>query len=170
MRETSPPLASVSITVNNATATKYPRLITLTSLEGIAAIPSNTTITATVLSPSSGTTLETQSNLTPNASKQYTVTFLSSDPQLVNIRIKANGYLSQLLSNIDTTVNSASALSVPQLNAGDFNNDNTVNSLDYSLMNSNWLKNYPTCDINADGIVNSIDFAILKNNYDKSGQ
>jgi chitodextrinase len=159
--------ATVSITVNNASATKYPRTITLTSLEGISTIPAGTTITATVLSGS--TVLETQSNLTSTAGK-YTITFLASDPQLVNIRIKVNGYLSQLLTSIDTTVNSVTALSVPQLSAGDFNNDNAVNSLDYSLMNTHWLTNYPTADINADGIVNSLDFAILKNNYNKSGQ
>ncbi|MDR3642143.1 MAG: fibronectin type III domain-containing protein [Candidatus Doudnabacteria bacterium] len=161
---------TITITVNNAQATKYPRTITLTSLEGISAIPSNTSITATILSPSSGTTLETQTNLTADKSARYTVTFLSSDPQLVNIRIKVNGYLSQLLTNIDTTVNSSIALSVPQLQAGDFNNDNVVNSLDYSLMNNHWLQNFPTSDINTDGLINSLDFAILKNNYNKSGQ
>jgi len=159
--------ATVSITVNNVSATKFPRTISLTSLEGIASIPANQTITATVLSGS--TVLETQSNLTPTAGK-YTVAFLNSDPQLVSIRIKATGYLSQLLSNIDTTVNSAVALSVPQLNAGDFNNDNTINALDYSILNSHYNQNYPTADINLDGLVNSLDFAILKNNFNKLGQ
>jgi len=144
-------------------------LVTLSSLEGIAIIPANQVITATILSPSSGATLETQSILSPTSGK-YTVTFLSSDPQLVNIRIKVNGYLSQLLSNIDTTVNSASALTVPQLLAGDFNNDNVVNALDYSLMNAHWLQNFPSADINQDGLVNSLDFAILKNNWNKAGQ
>jgi hypothetical protein len=160
-------VSSVTITVNNTVATKYPRTLSLSSLEGISAIPAGTTITATVISPGSGATLETQSNLTATAGK-YTVTFLSGDPQLVNIRVKANGYLSQLLTSVDTTVNSASALTVPQLTAGDLNNDNVVNSLDYSLMNSNWLKS-GTGDINGDGIVNSLDFAILKNDWGKSG-
>jgi chitodextrinase len=161
------PVSTVTITVNNTVATKYPRTLALSSLEGTSSIPSNLAITVTVLSPSSGSTLETQNNLTPTAGK-YTVTFLSSDPQIVNIRVKANGYLSQLLTSIDTTVNSASALSVPQLTAGDLNNDNVVNALDYSLMNSNWLKS-GVGDINGDGIINSLDFAILKNNFNKSG-
>ncbi|MBI5734049.1 MAG: hypothetical protein HY973_03870, partial [Candidatus Kerfeldbacteria bacterium] len=51
-------IASVSVTVNNAPAAKYPRLITLTSLEGLSAIPSNQSITVTILSGS--TVLETQ--------------------------------------------------------------------------------------------------------------
>ena len=163
-------VASVTITVNNISAQKFPRLITLTSLEGLLSIPSGEQITATVVSPSNGSTLETESNLSPNASKQYTVTFQASDPQLVNIRIKATGYLSRLLQNIDTTVNSASALSVSQLLAGDLNSDNIVNTLDYSSMNTNWLKPIVTGDINADGLINSLDFAILKNNWGKGGE
>jgi hypothetical protein len=159
----------LSLTVNNPPAAKYPRKFTLSSLQDLSAITVYPTLTATVLSASSGATLETQS-LTPDASHNYTVTFLSSDPQLVNIRIKAPGYLSQLLTNIDTTVNSPTVISVPQLLAGDFNNDNIVNSLDYSLMNSHWLQNYPQADINLDGIINSLDFAILQKNFGMMGE
>ena len=163
----------VSITVNNVSAQKYPRLIALSSLEGLLSIPANQQITASVISPSNGSTLETESNLSPNASKQYTVTFQSSDPQLVNIRIKAQGYLSRLLQNIDTTVNSATALSVSQLLAGDLNSDNIINTLDYSSMNSHWLQSGSTIatgDLNGDGLINSLDFAILKNNWGKGGE
>jgi hypothetical protein len=160
----------VAITVNNASAQKFPRLVKLTSLEGRATIPVGTTITATVLSPSSGTPLETQTGLAPDAQGNYTVTFLGTDPQLVSIRIKANGYLSQLLTNIDTTQNTSTALTVPQLSAGDFNNDNVINTLDFSLMNTHWLQNNPATDINGDGLVNSLDYAVLKNNFGKSGQ
>jgi hypothetical protein len=71
---------------------------------------------------------------------------------------------------VDTTVNSSSALTVPQLSAGDFNSDNTVNSLDYSILNSHYLQNYPIADINKDGLVNSLDYAILKNNFNKVGE
>ena len=151
-------------------STKYPRIVKLSSLEGLSSIPVNTKITATILSPSSGSVLETQSNLSADASGNYTITFLSTDPQLVNIRVKAQGYLSQLLSNIDNTINSPIAISLPQLLAGDFNNDNTVNSLDYSLLNTHYNQAFTTADINQDGIVNSLDFAILKNNYNKAGQ
>ncbi|MBI5530681.1 MAG: fibronectin type III domain-containing protein, partial [Candidatus Doudnabacteria bacterium] len=49
---------TTTITINNAPAAKYPRLITLTSLEGLSAIPSNQSITVTILSGS--TVLETQ--------------------------------------------------------------------------------------------------------------
>ena len=163
--------SGVSIIVFNlGNVTRYPRKLTLSGLEGLSAVPAGTTITGTVVSQSTGSTLETQTGLTADASSNYTVTFSSSDPQIVNIRVKSAGYLSQLLSTIDTSVNSGSALTVGQLLAGDFNDDNTVNSLDYSSMNSHWLQNFSQDDINRDGLVNSLDFSILKNNWNKSGQ
>ena len=67
-------------------------------------------------------------------------------------------------------MNSSVVLVVPQLLAGDFNNDNTVNSLDYSSMNSHWLQSFATADINRDSLVNSLDFAVLKNDFGKIGQ
>ena len=102
--------------------------------------------------------------------KTVYVTFLSTDPQIVNIRVKAGSYLSAILTNIDTSVNTTAVISVPQMLAGDFNNDNIVNSVDYSSLNSNWNQNFAGTDINGDGIVNTIDFAILKNNFSKAGQ
>lgn len=162
--------SSVSIVVFNlSNATRYPRKIVLSGLEGLASVPNSAQVIASVVSISNGTTLESQT-LSQDASHNYTVTFLSSDPQTINIRAKVNGYLSQILSNIDSTINSASAVSVPQLPAGDFNNDNTVNALDYSLMNAHWNQNFASADINADGLINSLDFAVLKNNWNKLGQ
>ena len=159
----------VSITVYNlGSATRYPRLLALTSLEDLSAIPASLSATISVVSPTLGTTLESYT-LTPNGSNQYSVSFLSSDPQVVNLRVKVNGYLSQLVTGLDTTVNSGSVSSVTELSAGDLNNDNTINALDYSIMNTHWLQNYAAADINQDGIVNSLDFAVLKNNFNKSG-
>jgi len=48
---------------------------------------------------------------------------------------------------------------------GDLNNDRTVNSLDWGIMNSQWFTGNPQSDINADGIVNSIDFGLLNRNW-----
>jgi hypothetical protein len=159
----------VSITAYNlGSATRYPRLLTLSSLEDLSAIPASLSATISVVSPTLGTTLESYT-LSPNGSNQYSVSFLSSDPQVVNLRVKVNGYLSQLVSGLDTTVNSGAVSSVPELNAGDLNNDNTINALDYSIMNTHWLQNFAAADINQDGIVNSLDFAVLKNNFNKSG-
>jgi hypothetical protein len=51
---------------------------------------------------------------------------------------------------------------------GDLNLDHVINALDYSILNSHWLQNYPTADINTDGLVNTLDFAILKSNWGKT--
>jgi hypothetical protein len=158
------------IVYNLSNAQRYPRKFTLAGgLQGLPAVPANTPVTATVVSVTNGTTLETQT-ISPDASQNYSVTFLATDPQVVNVRIKVSGYLSQLTTNLDTTVNSPTAIALAQLLAGDFNNDNIVNSLDYSLMNTHWLQNYATADINGDGLVNSLDYAIFKNNFNVTGQ
>jgi hypothetical protein len=47
----------------------------------------------------------------------------------------------------------------------DLNNDNTVNSLDWSVVNASWFTNNTTADINRDGIVNSLDFSILNGEW-----
>lgn len=161
--------ATVTFTVFNlSTATRYPRKLVISSLEGLSSVPNTTAMTATVLS--AATVLETQSNLLPNTSSEYTVTFLSTDPQLVDIRVLVTGYLTNKLTSIDTTVNSATDLTVPQLAAGDFNGDDTINSLDYSVLNAHYNQNFAAADINRDGLINSLDYAILKNNYGKTGQ
>jgi hypothetical protein len=162
--------SAVSIIVYNlSNATRYPRNIALSSLEGITTVPPSTAVTASVISPSTQAVLSTQA-LTASATGTVTVTFQATFPQTVSIRVAVAGYLSQLLTNIDTTVNSLTPISTPQLLAGDLNSDNSINSLDYSIMNSHWLQNYSQADINKDGLVNSLDFAILKNNWGKAGQ
>ena len=48
---------------------------------------------------------------------------------------------------------------------GDLNNDDTVNSLDWSIMNNVWNTNDATADINGDGIVNTIDWSVMNSNW-----
>ena len=52
--------------------------------------------------------------------------------------------------------------------AGDFNNDDMVNAVDYALFEANYA--LPGLgDINGDGIVNAIDFAVFRQNYGDKG-
>ncbi|MFZ2523238.1 MAG: dockerin type I domain-containing protein, partial [Minisyncoccia bacterium] len=51
---------------------------------------------------------------------------------------------------------------------GDINLDHIVNSLDWSVMSSNWLTNHFASDINKDGVVNSLDFSIMSSNWLKT--
>lgn len=48
---------------------------------------------------------------------------------------------------------------------GDLDDNNMINTLDFSIMNSKWLQNDPIADVNKDGIVNTIDFAFLSANW-----
>jgi hypothetical protein len=160
----------VSFTVYNLlNAERYPRKIKLGVLEGLSTAPVSPLLTATVLSPSNLSVLSVQTPVA-DAGGEYTVTFQNTFPETVTLRVAVNGYLSRLISNIVTTDSVATALVTPQLLAGDFNNDNVINSLDYSLLNTNWNQNFLGADINKDGLVNSLDFAVLKNNYGKVGE
>lgn len=162
--------SAISITIFNlSTATRYPRKLQLSSLEGLAVVPLATNVNSMVISPANQSTLSTQS-ISPDASSLYTVNFQTSFPQVVSIRVAVPLYLTRLLSNIDTTVNTATPILVPKLLAGDFNSDNTINALDYSVLNSHWLQNYLISDINLDGLVNSLDFAVLQNNWNMTGE
>jgi len=48
---------------------------------------------------------------------------------------------------------------------GDINSDGTVNSLDWSIMSSQWFTSNTQSDLNTDGIVNSIDFSLMNGNW-----
>lgn len=61
------------------------------------------------------------------------------------------------------------------LTTGDLNEDNTINSADYSIVkgllgktktSSNWNEN---ADLNKDGVINSLDLLIVSNNLGKTG-
>lgn len=67
-----------------------------------------------------------------------------------------------LATGIDLTLN--------PLLAGDLNDDQTINSLDWSLMNPRWFTSDALSDINKDGIVNSIDFSLMNRNWGKRGE
>ena len=71
-----------------------------------------------------------------------------------------------------TNLNSGNTIN---LLAGDLNEDNTVNSTDYSIVkslvgttsaSSNWNSN---ADLNADGVINTVDLLIVSNNLGKTG-
>lgn len=47
----------------------------------------------------------------------------------------------------------------------DFNNDGTVNTLDWSIMNGAWGTSDATADLNNDGIVNTLDWSIMNGEW-----
>ncbi len=65
----------------------------------------------------------------------------------------------------NTSVASNLAISLTTLRAGDLNDDGIINSLDWSVMNTNWFTSAYPADINGDSLVNSLDFSWLNKNW-----
>ena len=113
-------------------------------------------------------------NSSKNLIKSYPFTTNSSGTVSLNLdqtsgslffKLKASPYLSRLLSgDINTT------LAFPQLKTGDINQDNIVNSIDFSTLNTNWFTTHQTSDLNRDTIVNSLDFSLMNRNWFVRGE
>ncbi|MBI5913294.1 hypothetical protein HY839_02535 [Candidatus Azambacteria bacterium] len=66
-------------------------------------------------------------------------------------------------------VSSHANIVLPIQPVGDLNNDNIINSLDWSAMSVKWFLNDANADVNGDGIVNSIDWSFLSKNWFQTG-
>lgn len=86
---------------------------------------------------------------------------------LYDIMVSSQGYLRKKL--FEYNVSSNAIITLPILPVGDINNDNIINSLDWSVMSGRWFSNDATADINKDGIVNSIDWSYLSKNWFVTG-
>ncbi|GEM_PF-4161335 len=100
----------------------------------------------------SGSTLALPSNTLSSGSYDVTIT--------------APGYLT---SRTTQSLSNSQTIMLPQLIAGDINNDNVINSLDWSVMSPQWFTSNPISDLNQDGTVNSIDFSFLNKNWGEVG-
>jgi hypothetical protein len=104
---------------------------------------------------------------TSNTLGAATITF-DIAPQTVYLKIKATPFLTRLLSSID--LNSSATYAFPQLLIGDINQDNIINSVDYSVLNGNWFTSNSGSDLNQDGLVNSIDYSFMNKHWLISGE
>lgn len=86
---------------------------------------------------------------------------------LYDIMVSSQGYLRKKL--FEYNVSSNTIITLPILSVGDVNNDNIINSLDWSVMSGRWFSNDAAADINKDGIVNSIDWSYLSKNWFLTG-
>jgi len=136
-------------------------------LQGKNTIPSGTSFTLTFYTPGT-TTLKATAIMASDASGKLTfpssVVLASGN---YDILTATNGYLKKKQLNVALASNTTIALA--QLTAGDFNSDNAINSLDWSVMNAQWFTNNSQSDINGDTIVNSLDFSYLNSNWNKVG-
>lgn len=120
--------------------------------------------TAYALNPITKVVLS-QTTFTTNLVGAATVSF-NLPAQSVALKIVVPKYLTKIVPSV--TLGSGTA-TIPVLFAGDFNADNMVNSIDFSLLNAQWYKSTSSVDINLDGIVNSLDFSYLNKNWNLIG-
>jgi hypothetical protein len=84
----------------------------------------------------------------------------------LKIYVKADKHLSRKIAqNILSDAN----FSVDKFLAGDFNNDDLINSIDWSAMNKYWQQASDDYDLTGDSVVNSLDWSIINTNWGKQG-
>ncbi len=111
-----------------------------------------------------------QSSITTDSSGTYLMSVPSGLASTVTLRPVIVGYLSRLLRNVDIRDTAVLEAAFATLPAGDFNGDQSINTVDYSYMNDKWGTADSLADINKDGTVNSLDFSYLSKNWLLSGE
>ena len=85
-----------------------------------------------------------------------------------DIVLKVPYYLTRKLTNVQwpPTI----ILDFGQTLAGDLDDNDVINEIDWSRMNSNWRTADPVADINEDSIVNTVDWGIMNKNWGMVGE
>jgi hypothetical protein len=150
---------SFSLTVNTAT---FQRTITISALE---AKPSKI-VSGTLEFLNSSKNLVKSYNFTTNSAGNATITFDIAQ-QSGFLKIKVAPFLTRVIA-VDLSSNTAYVF--PMLLIGDINQDNIINSVDYSVLNINWFTSNSSADLNSDGLVNSIDFSFMNKHWLVNGE
>lgn len=156
----------VSFTTASAGPTSVSNVVFAPRLEAVQ-IPSGKSVTITLYN--AGTTVSAAAfTATTDATGRAALPGTTAIPAgLYDIMTSSQGYLRKKL--FEYNVSSNAVITLPILPAGDINNDNIINSLDWSVMSGKWFSNDATTDINKDGIVNSIDWSFLSKNWFATG-
>jgi hypothetical protein len=126
------------------------------------------TFTITILDPATQVEIVTFTTQADPTSGTFTLPAnVSVDPGTYDLLVHSPGYLRKKVFDVEFASNIT--ITLPELLSGDLNDDNIINSLDWSRMNSNWFTSDRVSDINRDGLVNSIDFGWMNRNWGKSG-
>ncbi len=98
---------------------------------------------------------------------------LSLVPDNYVFLVKTPGYLARKIGSTASPVQVTGGVTPVNLTSspllgGDFNADDEINSIDYTLKFLNALRsNDPVVDLDNSGVVNNLDFAIMRNNWAK---
>lgn len=125
-------------------------------------------------------TLEIKYKLSGELIKTYTAVNVATDGSVeidasdlgkdtYNVKLVVPGYLTHTLGDIVLPDNLV-VFTPSKFIAGNlFDKDNTINELDWSVMNRKWGTNDVKADINQDGMVNELDWSFLNRNWAKNG-
>ncbi|OGD56832.1 hypothetical protein A2V71_00960 [Candidatus Berkelbacteria bacterium RBG_13_40_8] len=116
----------------------------------------------------STTALFTSASLVASAAGAGQTTITGVNSGNYDFQLKVKYFLSTKLTNITLTNPMTRNFDVQR--AGDLDDNNIVNSLDFTILNSKWNQADPVADINQDGVTNTVDFALLNSNWFVSGQ
>ncbi|TSC81498.1 MAG: hypothetical protein G01um101420_970 [Parcubacteria group bacterium Gr01-1014_20] len=118
------------------------------------------TFTVKILNPVTGMVLLERS-LQPQAGL-ITLLSLNLEPGSYGVRISAPSHLARQLTQILTE---NLLITFPPLLAGDLNQDDIINSLDWSIMNPKWNTSDVISDLNGDSLTNSLDWSLMNKNW-----
>jgi len=127
--------------------------------------PISRSFTLAIHQTNNSTPLTTKASLIPTGTS-LSVTGLSLTPGTYDLFLSTPGYLKK---KVNQSLSNNLSVSFPILLAGNLNDDNIINSIDWSYMSGEWNTANTKSDINKDGTVNSIDFSYLNKNWDKTG-
>lgn len=156
----------VSFTTASAGPTPVSNVVFAPQLEAVQ-IPSGKSVTITLYNAGTAVSAGTFTATTDATGRVALPGTLSIPAGLYDIMTSFQGYLRKKL--FEYNISSNATITLPILPAGDINNDNIINSLDWSVMSGKWFSNDATTDINKDGIVNSIDWSFLSKNWFATG-
>ncbi|OGD23957.1 hypothetical protein A2Z10_02470 [Candidatus Azambacteria bacterium RBG_16_47_10] len=156
----------VSFTTASAGPTPVSNVIFSPQLEGMQ-IPAGKSISVVLYNAGTATAAASFTGTTDTSGRVALPQTASLNAGLYDILVSTQGYLKKKL--FEYNVSSNAIIELPTLPVGDINNDNIINSLDWSVMSGKWFSNDATTDINKDGIVNSIDWSFLSKNWFMTG-
>jgi hypothetical protein len=160
--------SSATLTVSQSAATLQNLIFVVGSDTGRSL--SGKSVTLSILpsgSTNQTTPLETQTT-TATGPSQLTLTSTSRTPGSYDVRVKGPTTLSR--KQTFTLASNSTFTFTQKLISGDLNNDNSINSLDWSLMNTDWFQTNKTSDLNGDGVTNALDFTWLNRNWFMQGE
>ena len=151
--------STFSLTVSSS---NFVRTININSLEA----RTGKVISGTLAAQNISRVLLKSYSFTTGSTGDASITF-DIAAQSAYLKLTAVPFLTRVIA---VDLNTATTYNFPQLLVGDINQDNIINSIDYSTLNGNWFGSNATSDFNQDGIVNSIDYSFMNKHWLVSGE